>query len=291
MTTEQGSMASGLAAIFHGLESAHCPAPEAHHGLIDTEMGCGESFESMVRVVSTMGAGADLSRVDWTEAASLVDLEQFPAYYRMPFHSVPGGWLNENAALGDRAAMQAIYADAHPEQCLGLREELAKLVPADAEKVVDFGSGTGDGAAAVARRLPNAEVLAFEASPFMIAAAQIQNETLSNLRHVQGFAEASGLDASSVDAITITLVLHECPDRVKDEILCEVARVLRPGGTLVLTDTANDNLDDFRGFYEPYREQWRSFDPDDALRGAGLEVLAASEPSATLWSRVAVKPA
>src|SRR5262245_18713481 len=130
--------------------------------------------------------------------------------------------------------MVAIYQDAHPHRSLGVRDELAALVPANARTVVDFGSGTGDGAAAIARRLPGAQVTAFEASPFMIIAGRVQNAGLANLRFVQGLAEQSGLREGSIDAAAITLVLHECPDTVKHEILAEVHRVLQPGGALVL---------------------------------------------------------
>jgi SAM-dependent methyltransferase len=50
-------------------------------------------------------------------------------------------------------------------------------------------------------------------------------------------------------------VLHECPDAVKRALLGEVRRILRRGGTLVLTDTSQDDLHGYRGFYEPYKEE------------------------------------
>ena len=97
------------------------------------------------------------------------------ADYRQPFHSVPGGWLSERAAVVNRVAMEAIYADTHPESCLGIRKDLAAHVPAAAAVVVDLGSGDGDGPAATARLLPSARVIAVEASPFMIIAGRAQN--------------------------------------------------------------------------------------------------------------------
>jgi hypothetical protein len=39
---------------------------------------------------------------------------------------------------------------------------------------------------------------------------------------------------SSVDCVTITLVLHECSDEAKANILGAAFSILRPGGKLVL---------------------------------------------------------
>ena len=100
----------------------------------------------------------------------------------------------------------------------------------------------------------------------------------------------TGLDDASVDAACITLVFHECPDKIKDEILGEAFRILRPGGTVVLSDTPNDDLHGFRGFYEPYKEQWLVFDPDACLARAGFEAIEAHDVAPPLWSRVARKP-
>ena len=270
------------------------PAPQWHLETIGTEQNGPEPKDRMMSVVARMSAQAtpDFSGVDWDRelaAFSVRTPDDFPAYYRQPFHSVPGGYLSEAAAVGDRAAMEAIYQDAHPRRSLGVRDELAALVPDDAREVVDFGAGTGDGAAAIARRLPQAQVTAFEASPFMIIAGRIQNAGIPNLRFVQGLIEHSGLASGSADAVAITLVLHECPNPVKRTILAEVRRVLRPGGALVLCDTAQDDLHGYRGFYEPYKEEWSRFDPDALLCETGFAAITAHPVPSPLWSRVARK--
>jgi len=272
--------------------SQHWPTPDWHFATIDDEMTC-EDKTRMLDVIGRMGSqdAPDLSTVDWeAELAAFPEVE-YPSYYQQPFHSVPGGYLSEQAAGGDRRAMEAIYERFHPQRSLGIREELAALIPEDARQVIDLGSGTGDAAAAIARRLPEAEVLGLDASPFMTIAARHQNAGLPNLRLERGFAEATGLEDASVDAVAITLVFHECPDKIKTEILTEAYRVLRAGGTVVLTDTPNDDLHSFRGFYEPYKDQWLVFDPDVFLADAGFVDCEALEVATPLWSRVARKPA
>jgi SAM-dependent methyltransferase len=269
------------------------PVPDWHLEKIAEEMASPAPKDRMMGVVRRMDAqtAPDFSGLDWdAELAAFAGIE-YPAYYTQPFHSVPGGYLSEAAAEGDRAAMEAIYEDAHPRRSLGMREEIAALVPADARFVVDLGGGTADAGAALARRLPEARVLSIDASPFMTIAGRHQNAGLPNLRIEQGFAESTGLDAASVDAVTITLVFHECPDPVKAAILAEVRRILRPGGTLVLSDTPQDDLHGFRGFYEPYKEQWLEFDPERQVERAGFVDVASRPVAPPLWSVVARVPA
>ncbi len=274
------------------LAGSRWPVPSWHLEKISEEMACDEPKDRMMRVVRRMAAQQvpDLEAIDWDRELAEFGEVEYPQYYQQPFHSVPGGYLSEAAAVGDRRAMESIYEEAHPRKSLGIREALASLVPDDARSVVDLGAGTGDAAAAIARRLPEARVLGLDASPFMVIAGRHQNDPLPNWTLRQGFAESTGLEPASVDAVTITLVFHECPDTVKRTILDECLRVLRPGGTLVLTDTPQDDLHGFRGFYEPYKEQWKSFDPRACLEEAGFADVEARDVAPPLWSVVSRRP-
>jgi len=199
--------------------------------------------------------------IDWAlELAKFKKLD-YPEYYLQPFHSVPGGWLSKAAAIVNRQAMQAIYADTHPESCLGVRKEMAKLVAAGASTVVDFGAGDGDGAAAVARMFPQAKVIAVDASPFMIIVGTKQNRDAANLEWLHTLAEDTGLPSDSVDAVQIQLVLHECSDEAKIKIGHEACRILKPGGQLIISDTPQDDLGHYRGFLEPHKDAWVNFSP------------------------------
>ena len=125
----------------------------------------------------------------------------------------------------------------------------------------------------------------------MTIAARHQNGGVENVRYEHGFAEATGLPDASLDAVSITLVFHECPDKIKSDILTEVHRILKPGGTLVLTDTPTDDLHTYRGFYEPYKEQWMAFAPGTFLEAAGFVDCEDRSIASPLWSQVAQKPA
>ena len=208
--------------------------------------------------------------IDWEMELKAFGELPYPDYYKLPFHSVPGGWLSKRAATKNRIAMQAIYREAHPRSCLGVREMLAAYVPAGARRVVDLGSGDGDGAAATARMLPRAKVLAIEASPFMIICGRRQNRNTINLEFRHGLAEDTFLPSNCCDAVTITLVFHECNDEGKKNIMKEAHRILKPGGTIVFADTPQDDLFTYRGFYEPWKDQWLNFDCAKCLKSAGF---------------------
>jgi len=210
-------------------------------------------------------------KIDWDEElAKFQDLD-YPSYYLLPFHSNLGGWLSINAAVNDRRAMDAIYTDCHPQKCFGVRAELAKFVPSDSRVVVDLGSGVGDGPAAVANLLPDCRVVAVEASPFMITVGRRQSRNVPNLEFHHALAEATGLEAGSADCITITLVFHECSDEGKSAIIAEAYRVLKSGGTFIFSDTPQvGDLQTYRGFHEPWQEQWLKFDTESFLASAGF---------------------
>ena len=268
--------------------------PDRHLKQVMDEFSFEGSQDKMIGVVKRMGAepppdfGGD---IDWDAELAEFERLDYPSYYLQPFHSVPGGWLSQAAAMFDRQAMESIYTDWHPRKCLGMRDELALFIPEDARRVLDVGAGTCDAAAAIARRLPEAKVTAVEASPFMIIAGRRQNRDVSNLDYLHAMGEDMPYEDDSIDAINITLVLHECENRAKEAIVGECYRVLRPGGTLVLSDTPTYDLDDFRGFFEPYREQCVKFDADAFVKEQGLVDIKAYDTAPPLWTRVAIKPA
>ena len=104
----------------------------------------------------------------------------------------------------------------------------------------------------------------------MTIVGQRQNPNIANLHWRHTFAEDTGLESDSVDAVTVTLVLHECPDHVKVAQAAEAFRILKPGGVFIVTDTPVDDLHQYKGFHEPYKEEWLHFDPASFLAGVGF---------------------
>jgi SAM-dependent methyltransferase len=266
--------------------------PAFHHAMIQAERSCPEAQNGQAEnIIARMARQTPpvLGEIDWDAELSAFERIDYPEYYLLPFHSIPGGWLTKMAPLGDRCAMESYLEGEHPLKSLGLRAEIAKLFPEDARLVVDLGAGTGDSTAAIARRLPNATLIAVEASPFMIIVGRRQNKDTANVRWQLGLAEETGLPDGSVDAINMTYLLHECPDQVKAEILAECMRILKPGGMIVFSDALNDEPANKRGILEPFREEWLRVNPVRLLTDAGFVGVEDRSVSKVLWTKIGFK--
>jgi len=123
--------------------------------------------------------------------------------------------------------------------------------------VADIGAGTGFVAAGVAPRV--ARVIAVDSSPEMLAIARHNLATLNidNVELVEGDIEALPLADDSVDAAFANMVLHHAQNPAA--MLAEMARIVRPGGTVAICDEVEhpyqwmrtEHADVWLGFSEP----------------------------------------
>lgn len=155
-----------------------------------------------------------------------------------------------------------------------LRKRMADLIPLQAgDTVLDIGCGTGDLAFRLAQRIgATGKVVGIDPSVEMIQRAQNK----ARRRHLTidfqvAAAEALPLPAHSFDYVVSTLVFHHLPGELKSQALDGIARVLKPGGQLIIVDflpSAGRTLT--HGIQRPDAP-----DLPTLLRLAGFEVLRA----------------
>src|SRR5437879_5091055 len=135
------------------------------------------------------------------------------------FSSSAGQWDRlRDELFGDRFHLAAFAAFAQREWTVG-----------------DLGCGTGQVSAALAPFV--ARIVAVDESAAMLQAARKRLRGFDNVDLRRGELEALPIDPASdrpLDAAVLMLVLHHLPEPQK--ALAEAARVLKPGGRVLVTD-------------------------------------------------------
>jgi ubiquinone/menaquinone biosynthesis C-methylase UbiE len=127
--------------------------------------------------------------------------------------------------------------------------------------LLDIGCGTGRFLDFVKQTWPRLSVLGLDMSEAYARHAKLHLKRRSQTRLIVGKAEAIPVPDKSVDAVTSTFLFHELPPRIRRAAFCECARVLKPGGRLILVDSLQrGDRTDYEGlldlfpqnYHEPY---------------------------------------
>lgn len=104
-------------------------------------------------------------------------------------------------------------------------------------RMLDVGTGPGTIPLLVCQRLPAAHVVGIDLARHMLERAEAARRTSDCADRLEfRLADAKGLDfaGASFDAVFSNTILHHIPEPLS--FLSEAARVLRPGGTLLIRD-------------------------------------------------------
>jgi arsenite methyltransferase len=127
---------------------------------------------------------------------------------------------------------------------LGCGNPLALVELHEGETVLDLGSGGGIDVLLSGRRVgPTGTVYGLDMTDEMLALAQenARQAGAANVHFLKGVIEDVPLPAASVDVVISNCVVNLSPE--KDKVLAEIARVLRPGGRICISDVvAEDHL-------------------------------------------------
>lgn len=223
-----------------------------------------------VRGLADAGAGPGLDLR--TGSVTIAGLGRgYPDYYLRNFHYQSDGYLSRRSARLYDQQVEVLFigsADAMRRQALvPIAGFVRRRRAAGAIRHLDVGCGTGRFLASVRESFPSLASMGLDLSPHYLAEAAAQParrsealaESEAGTALVRGLAEALPVADASVDLVTCIYLLHEVPGEVRERIAAEIARVLRPGGRLVVCDSlqygdrpAWDGL--LRGFPRTFHE-------------------------------------
>jgi ubiquinone/menaquinone biosynthesis C-methylase UbiE len=221
-------------------------------------------------------------RNDFREVRNEETRGRRPDYYLQNFHFQSGGWLTEASADRYDTQVEVLFkgtANAMRRQALlPLHEHFAGR---DQRKLrlLDLGCGTGRFLDLVKQAWPRLPSLGLDLSDAYIRHARRHLRRRARLDLIVANAEAIPLPAASMDAVTNIFTMHELPPRVRRTVIGEAARVLKPGGRLVLLDSLQrGDVPDYDGllerfpqnYHEPYYKSYVAEDFAALAPGCGL---------------------
>jgi ubiquinone/menaquinone biosynthesis C-methylase UbiE len=237
----------------------------AETGVYPRELLFGIPFRQFLRSLPT--TFTDAPRVLWRmrkrrsdDLPRDIDRSAFPKYYLRNFHWQTDGWLSDRSARQYDFAVEVLFG--------GTADVMRRMaIPPVAEavrdlahpRILDVACGTGRFLAQLHRALPHARLAGLDLSPYYLARARAVLPSDATL--VADNAEAMPFKDGLFDVVTSVFLFHELPGDARRRVVAELHRVLRPGGTLVLLDSAQlaesqeleGILDSFqRMYHEPY---------------------------------------
>lgn len=250
---------------------------------VGDEPSLGEALARAGAMLADVPAGHErrTSR-DATSVRVAADVTGLPPYYAQDFHYQTGGYLTEQSArLYDVQVETLFYGAAGPMRRAALRPIAEYMRDRDQRsmRMLDVACGTGRFLRAFRLAWPAMAMSGLDLSPSYLEEA---GRHLAGLRPVDlicANAETIPLPDDSVDIVTSVFLLHELPAEVRRTVVAEMARVLKPGGLMVIVDSLQmGDRPDWDGlleafparFHEPYFREYTLDDLDRLMSDAGL---------------------
>lgn len=244
----------------------------------------------------------------------------YPEYYQTAFHYQTDGWMSQESANVYETSTETLFLGRQDSM---QRTALVPLVQYSMEKestdnkpmkVLEIACGTGRFLTFARDNLPlDTEFTAVDLSPFYLDKARDNDKNWRSIRRkvenkqsyagdgaaasaeirparmVQAKAEDLPFDDEEFDAVVCMYLYHEVPRNIRAQIASEMARVIKPGGRAILTDSIqlgdrpiNDKtMGNFEKMNEPHYKDYIEDILPLHFEDAGLECLTKTMCSST----------
>lgn len=183
-----------------------------------------------------------------------------PRYYLQNFHFQSDGWMTDDSAERYDTQVEVLLngaANAIRRQALPQLSEVFAGCDQRKLRLLDIGCGTGRFLDFVKQTWPLLQTTGLDMSAPYLKHAQRHLKRWTRTSFVVGKAEAIPLPEDSQDAVTSIFLFHELPPKVRRIAIRECARVLKPGGRLVILDSLQrGDHSDYDGLLELFPQNY-----------------------------------
>jgi len=231
-----------------------------------------------------------------------VDKQRYPAYYRRTFHWQTDGYFSEHSAEVYELGVELLFrgtADVMRRQIIPPVTRFVRAAGGAAQlRLLDVACGTGRTLHQLARTHPALRLYGVDLSPAYVRIARRRLERIADVALAVENAEALPYADATFDLATSVYLFHELPRNARRNVLRELYRVVRPGGLVVIEDSAQLSesaelaaaLHAFPSeFHEPFYADYLEDDLAGALREVGFAV-DSTEPQFVAKVVVARRP-
>jgi len=214
-----------------------------------------------------------------------VDKQRYPAYYRRTFHWQTDGYFSDHSAAVYELGVELLFrgtADVMRRQIIPPVTRFVQAVGgARNVRLLDVACGTGRTLHQLGQAHPELRLYGIDLSPAYVRLARKRLADLPEVSLAVENAEKLPFADSTFDVVTSVYLFHELPHNVRRGVVREMFRVLRPGGLLVIEDSAQlvesaeitTALYAFPGeFHEPFYADYLEDDLAGLLREVGFEI-------------------
>ncbi|HEU4530520.1 MAG TPA: class I SAM-dependent methyltransferase [Steroidobacteraceae bacterium] len=206
---------------------------------------------------------------------------ELPRWYtQFDIHLQPGGvWSQDSAAAVYELGAKLVMLGENDDYKIHRLFTQTAIPRRSYRRIVDLGCGFGKSTWPLKKEFAQAEVIGVDlAAPCLRLAAQRSGRQGLAIHFRQADASATRLESGSADLVTSTMLLHELPVKVAEQVFAESARLLAPGGVLRFLDFQRTG-DAFRDLAmlehgarnnEPYLPPMITLDVAAMARQAGL---------------------
>jgi ubiquinone/menaquinone biosynthesis C-methylase UbiE len=278
---DRGRVYADMAALFRqdlaNVEAGIYPLPAEHDGSWPVLLNRSRLFfEDLPEVHRRRESG------EYRQVLTEQTRGKRPGYYLQNFHFQSGGWMTDESARRYDTQVEVLFkgtANATRRQALPPLREV--FVGRDQRhlRLVDVGCGTGRFLDFLKQAWPRLPAIGIDMSEAYLAEAKRHLKRWCWLDFMVANGEALPIDDESQDAMTSIFMFHELPPKVRRAVFREFARVLKPGGRLVVLDSLQiGDAPDYDGvlelfpgsYHEPYYASYLREDFGAIARASGL---------------------